>query len=227
MRLSTYGKPRVITCAEDHPLHLALPRGCLDDVRRTLKDLGVRATLLDKRCSGQPLELRFHGELRPEQMVAAQALLAHETGVLAATTAFGKTVVAAWLIAQRGVSTLVLVHRQQLLDQWIERLSVFLGLPANAIGRIGGGRRRPNGQIDIALIQSLVTKGVVADQVAEYGQLIVDECHHLPAISPHGLRPAPRGGAVTLGRPGGAQLRAGGAPDQSAVRRRAVGDRGT
>ncbi|NDH51893.1 MAG: restriction endonuclease subunit R [Betaproteobacteria bacterium] len=183
MRLSTYGKPRVITCAEDHPLHLALPRGCLDDVRRTLKDLGVRATLRDERCSGQPLELCFHGELRPEQMVAAQALLAHETGVLAATTAFGKTVVAAWLIAHRGVSTLVLVHRQQLLDQWIERLSAFLGLPASAIGRIGGGRRRPNGRIDVALIQSLVHKGVVADQVADYGQLIVDECHHLPAQS--------------------------------------------
>lgn len=183
MRLSTYGKPRVITCAEDHPLHLALPRGCLDDVRRTLKDLGVRATLRDERCTGQPLELCFHGELRPEQMVAARALLAHETGVLAATTAFGKTVVAAWVIAQRGVGSLVLVHRQQLLDQWIERLSAFLGLPANAIGRIGGGRRRPNGRIDVALIQSLVDKGVVADQIADYGQLIVDECHHLPAQS--------------------------------------------
>lgn len=183
MRLSTYGKPRVITCAEDHPHHLALPRGCLDDVRRTLKDLGTRAMLRDERCSGHPLQVRFHGELRPEQIVAAQAMLAHENGVLAATTAFGKTVVAAWLIAQRGVSTLVLVHRQQLLDQWIERLSAFLGLPASAIGRIGGGRRRPNGRIDVALIQSLVHKGVVANQVADYGQLIVDECHHLPAQS--------------------------------------------
>lgn len=183
MRLSAYGKPRVITCAEDHPHHLGLPRGCLDDVRRTLKDLGVRATLRDERCSGQPLEMRFHGELRPEQLSAAKALLAHETGVLAATTAFGKTVVAAWLIAQRGVSTLVLVHRQQLLDQWLERLSAFLGLPAKAIGRIGGGQRRPSGRIDVAVIQSLVKKGVVDDRVADYGQLIVDECHHLPAHS--------------------------------------------
>ena len=186
MRLSTHGKPRVISCAEDHPNHLGLPRGCLDDVRRTLKDLGVQATLRDERCRGQPLvlpDLRFHGELRPEQVSAAQALLAHDTGVLAATTAFGKTVVAAWLIAQRGVSTLVLVHRQQLLEQWIERLSTFLGLPAKAIGRIGGGRRRPSGQIDVALIQSLVSKAVVNDCVAGYGQLIVDECHHLPAHS--------------------------------------------
>ena len=183
MRLSTYGKPRVITCAEDHPRHLGLPRGCLDDVRRTLKDLGVCATLRDERSSGQPLDVRFHGELRPEQVSAARALLVHETGVLAATTAFGKTVVAAWLIAQRGVSTLVLVHRQQLLDQWIERLSAFLGLPVKAIGRIGGGRRRPSGLLDVALIQSLVRKGEVDDRVADYGQLIVDECHHLSAHS--------------------------------------------
>ncbi|MGK2899553.1 MAG: TOTE conflict system archaeo-eukaryotic primase domain-containing protein [Burkholderiaceae bacterium] len=187
MRLSTFGKPRVITCAEDHLSHLGLPRGCLDDVLQALKHLGVRATLRDERCGGQPMvlvpDLRFHGELRPEQFLAAQALLAHDTGVLAATTAFGKTVVAAWLIAQRGVNTLVLVHRQQLLEQWIERLSTFLGLPTKVIGRIGGGRRRPSGQIDVALIQSLISKGVVNDCVAGYGQLIVDECHHLPAHS--------------------------------------------
>jgi superfamily II DNA or RNA helicase/very-short-patch-repair endonuclease len=103
--------------------------------------------------------------------------------VLAATTAFGKTVVAACLVAQRGVSTLVLVHRRQLLDQWTERLSAFLGMPAKAIGRIGGGRNRPTGLLDVAVIQSLVRKGVVDDRVADYGQLIVDECHHLSAQS--------------------------------------------
>ena len=127
--------------------------------------------------------MTFHGELRPEQKAAADAMLAHETGVLAATTAFGKTVVAAWLIAQRGVNTLVLVHRRQLLDQWIERLSAFLGMPAKSIGRIGGGRSRPTGLLDVAIIQSLVRKGVVDDRVAEYGHLIVDECHHLSAHS--------------------------------------------
>ena len=110
-------------------------------------------------------------------------MLAHDTGVLAATTAFGKTVVAAWLIAQRGVNTLVLVHRRQLLDQWIERLSTFLGVPAKSIGRIGGGRSRPTGLLDVAVIQSLVRKGVVDDRVADYGHLIVDECHHLSAHS--------------------------------------------
>lgn len=161
MRLSTYDKPRVIARAEDHPQHIGLPRGCLDDARQTLADLGVRTVVRDERHTGGPLNVRFHGELRPEQKVAADALLRHDTGVLAATTAFGKTVVAAWMIAQRGVSTVVLVHRRQLLDQWIERLAAFLDVPAKSIGRIGGGRSRPTVRLDVAIIQSLVRSGVL------------------------------------------------------------------
>jgi hypothetical protein len=183
MRLSTYDKPRIIACAEDHPQHIGLPRGCLDKIRQALTDLGVRSVVRDERYAGRPLDVSFQGELRPEQQVAADTMLTDDTGVLAATTAFGKTVVAAWLIAQRGVNTLILVHRRQLLDQWIERLSALLGIPAKSIGRIGGGRSRPTGLLDVAVIQSLVRKGVVAGCVAEYGHLIVDECHHLSAHS--------------------------------------------
>ena len=183
LRLPTFGKPRVIHCAEELPRHLALPRGCLEEVQGMLTNLGIETVLRDERVSGAPLGVRFKGELRPEQQLAAKALAAHETGVLAATTAFGKTVLAAWLIAQRGVSTLVLVHRQQLMAQWVERLSQFLELPNEAIGKLGGGRRKLTGKLDVALIQSLVRKGVVHDCVGAYGYLVVDECHHLPAAS--------------------------------------------
>jgi superfamily II DNA or RNA helicase/very-short-patch-repair endonuclease len=183
MRLSTFGKPRVISCAEDHPLYIGLPRGCLDELLRLLSELNIESVVRDERNPGRPLAVSFHGQLRHTQQLAADALAAHDTGVLAATTAFGKTVVAAWLIARRGVSTLILVHRLQLMEQWMERLSTFLGLSIRDIGRIGGGRSRPNGTLDVALIQSLVRKGVVNDRVGEYGQLVVDECHHLPAIS--------------------------------------------
>lgn len=183
MRLSTYNKPRVIACAEDHPHHIGLPRGCLEDVQQALSDLGVRPSLRDERYTGRPLDVTFRGELRREQQTAADAMLARDTGVLAATTAFGKTVVAAWLIARRGVNALVLVHRRQLLDQWIKRLATFLDVPAKSIGRIGGGRTRPTGLLDVAVIQSLVKKGVVNDCVADYGHLIVDECHHISAHS--------------------------------------------
>ncbi len=183
MRISTYDKPRIIACAEDLPEHLALPRGCLDDVLALFRDLRIRPEVDDQRHSGEPLELTFHGILRPDQELAAAAMLAHDTGVLAATTAFGKTVLAAKLIAARGVNTLILVHRQQLMEQWVERLMQFLGLAENEIGRLGGGRKKLTGRIDVAIIQSLVRKGVVNDLVAGYGHLVIDECHHLSAQS--------------------------------------------
>ena len=169
MRLPTHGKPRVISCAEEHSHHIGLPRGCLEDVRKLLADLAIKSTVRDERNPGQRIELAFTGELRPDQQAAADAMLVNDTGVLAATTAFGKTVIAAWLIGRRSVNTLVLVHRRQLLEQWVERLSAFLNIPTAAIGRIGGGRRKPHRTIDIALIQSLVRKGVVDDRVGEYG----------------------------------------------------------
>jgi superfamily II DNA or RNA helicase len=183
MRLPTYDIPRIIACGEDYPLHIGLPRGCLEDVKGLLSGLKIVPLLKDERCPGVPLSVSFQGVLRPEQEAAAEALAAHDIGVLSAGTAFGKTVVAAWLIAQRGVNTLILVHRLQLLEQWVERLSTFLGVPAQAIGRIGGGQKKPTGLIDVALLQSLVRKGVVKDLVAEYGHLVVDECHHLSAHS--------------------------------------------
>ena len=183
MRLPTFGKPRIIHCAEDGPNYLALPRGCLVETQDLLASLGIEATLRDERFAGTPIDVRFQGELRPEQQLAANALAAHDIGVLAATTAFGKTVVAAWLIARRGVNTLVLVHRQQLLEQWVERLAAFLGVPAKSIGRLGGGRKKLTGGIDVALMQSLVRKGVVQDCMGAYGHVVVDECHHLPARS--------------------------------------------
>ncbi len=183
MRLPTYDKPRIIGCAEDHAAHIALPRGCLEEAQELLRTLKIKVKLRDKRVLGRMLEAKFTGVLRPDQLKAAEAMMAHDFGVLSATTAFGKTVLAAWMIAQRGVNTLVLVHRQQLMEQWVERLSQFLGLSAKEIGRWGGGRKKLTGNIDVAIIQSLVRKGTVDDLVADYGQVIVDECHHLSAQS--------------------------------------------
>ncbi|MEW5932349.1 MAG: DEAD/DEAH box helicase family protein [Bacillota bacterium] len=183
MRLSTFGKPRVIACAEEFPRHVGLPRGCLEEAVELLEGLRIGVEIADKRFPGRPVEVEFRGELRPLQLEAAKALLCHDIGILCAGTAFGKTVVAAWLIAARKVNTLVLVHRRHLLDQWKERLSEFLSLREGTVGEIGGGRVRPTGVIDVALIQSLNRKGEVRDLVAGYGQVIVDECHHVSAFS--------------------------------------------
>jgi superfamily II DNA or RNA helicase len=183
MRLSTFGKPRVIRCAEEFTRHVALPRGCLDEIISFFKSHNVKVELDDQRFAGQPIDVVFHGQLRPDQQTAADAMLGFNDGILCATTAFGKTVVAAWLIAARKVNALVLVHRRQLLDQWRERLAAFLNLPTKSIGQIGGGRRRAGGIIDVAVIQSLNRKQVVDDVVANYGHVVVDECHHLSAVS--------------------------------------------
>ena len=183
MRRSTYGIPRIVACVELLAHHVALPRGCREAMERLLGDLGVAIRMRDERNAGHPVETAFIGNLTPEQKAAADALLAHETGVLAATTAFGKTVVAASVIAARGTNALVLVHRRQLMDQWIAQLGAFLDLPVAVVGQVGGGKRRPTGIVDVGVIQSLVRKGEVDDLVADYGHLVVDECHHVSAVS--------------------------------------------
>jgi superfamily II DNA or RNA helicase len=183
MRRSTHDKPRIISCAELTRRHIALPRGCFDAALDLFASLGVAVSIDDQRFAGKPISVSFKGELRLDQAKALAALSPHDTGVLAATTAFGKTVVAIRLIAERGLNTLILVHRRQLMDQWVERLAAFSDLPRDAIGVIGGGKRKPKGVVDVALIQSLVRKGDVDDLIGNYGHLIVDECHHLSAVS--------------------------------------------
>ena len=151
--------------------------------RRCSASAGSTLAVDDQRHAGEPLDLRFQGELTPVQEQAAQALLAHDAGVFVAPPGVGKTVVGTYLVAARGRSTLVLVHRQPLLDQWVAQLAMFLGLDPKAIGQIGAGKRRPTGRLDVAMLQSLVREGRVDDVVAGYGHVIVDECHHVPAVS--------------------------------------------
>ena len=183
MRLSVWDKPRVIGCAENFPQHIALPRGCLEPVQTLLQKLGINWELVDERQDGSPMEMAFTGQLRADQEAAVEAMLRHDIGVLQAPTAFGKTVVAAAILARRRVNTLVLVHRAELLRQWQERLQTFLDVAPEAIGCIGGGKAKPTGQLDIAVMQSLVRKGEVTPVVQGYGQVIVDECHHIAAAS--------------------------------------------
>jgi len=183
MRLSTYGKPRIISCGPDFAQHVALPRGCLTEATALLEAHKIKVNLRDERFAGTPIDTAFQGQLREFQDEAVASISRHDEGILCAPTAFGKTAVAAWLIAKRKVNTLVLVHRQQLLDQWHERLTMFLDLPAKSIGQIGGGKMDRTNCVDVAVIQSLHRKDEVKDFVAEYGQVIVDECHHISAFT--------------------------------------------
>lgn len=183
MRLSTALTPRVICCAEEFPKHIALPRGCLPEAESVLTEHGASLSIEDKREKGKTVDFAFHGTLTSLQKKAVQSLLSHDTGVLVAPPGFGKTVVGARLVAARRVNTLVLVHRKPLLDQWISQLAVFLDLEPEQIGQIGGGKHKPNGQLDVGMVQSLARKGLVSDLVGHYGQVILDEGHHCPAVS--------------------------------------------
>jgi len=183
MRFSTALTPRVISCAEELPHHLALPRGCLDDLKELLRGNDVELELGDEREAGAALPVTFRGVLTAPQRAAILALLSQDLGLLSAPPGTGKTVIGAALVAARARSTLVLVHRKPLLDQWVARLSTFLEIPPRDIGSIGGGRHRITGMLDVAMIQSLVRKEVVSDVVRNYGHVIVDECHHVAAVS--------------------------------------------
>ena len=194
MRLPTYNKPRVIGTAELLPDYIRLPRGCLESLTELLPEY----TINDKRTCGRDIAVSFNGELRDEQHPAAEAMLCHDNGVLSATTAFGKTVVGAYIIGERKVNTLILVHSTALLLQWKKALEQFLvineALPElppkrgrkrkrSLIGQLGGGKNALSGIVDIAVMQSLFEGDEVKALVRDYGMVICDECHHVPAVS--------------------------------------------
>lgn len=183
IRLPVFNKPRIINCSEEFPDHLALPKGCLDHLLELFASLKIKPNIKDERNFGSAFIASFNGFLRPEQIKAAEALLNFDNGILSASPAFGKTVVAAFMIAQRKTNVLILVHRQQLMEQWVTRLSDFLGVSKSDIGKIGAGKRKISGRIDVAVIQSLSRGGVVYSLVEKYGFIIVDECHHISARS--------------------------------------------
>jgi superfamily II DNA or RNA helicase len=201
MRISTYGKDRIICCADDSADYLCLPRGCEQEMKALLAEQGVSFTCMDKTNCGRAIAVEFNGVLRDEQPLALEKMLEHDIGVLSGTTAFGKTVLAIRLIAERKVNTLIIVDKVTLISQWKKRLQEFLSIhetlpeaEANQkkrgrkksreiIGQLGNGKNTLSGIIDIALMQSLNKSGDVNECVKNYGMIIVDECHHAAAFS--------------------------------------------
>ncbi len=182
LRFSTHGIPRFISCAHIENGYLALPRGCLDDALALLKEHNIGVQFDDKRELGIKLSgIKPLLTLRKSQQIAVKEMCKHDSGILHAPTAFGKTVTAIGMIAKRKTNTLILVHSRQLLDQWQERLRSFL--PETEVGVIRGGKKKPTGIIDIATYQSLINKkdNTVSPVVQDYGHVIVDECHHVSA----------------------------------------------
>lgn len=183
MRLPTYPHPRIIFSGELQSDRLVLPRGVLDNAAQVLRDAGALVEVQDCRPRPQGIRLKFCGRLMTEQQKAVRALKPHDFGVLVAPPGSGKTVVACALIARRKTPTLVLVHRQPLVEQWRSRLREFLGLKEEEVGIITGTKKKPTGRADIAMIQTLSRAADLDDILPDYGLLVVDECHHVPARS--------------------------------------------
>jgi len=182
LRLSTIGTSRYICAAHIENGYLILPRGCLTDVNRILAEQSISVENNDNRFAGNSLEkIKFTGKLKSQQKKAVDALFAQTNGVFVASTGFGKTVTGLALIAKRKVNTLILVHNRQLAEQWLERIKVFL---ANVeVGSLLGGKDKLTYEVDVATYQSLVSRnGIdIKPTIEKYGQILIDECHHLPA----------------------------------------------
>ena len=183
LRFSTWQTPRFIFCGEEHSGHLLLPRGALDACRAIAKLAGSSITIADKRPQGALLNIAFNGVLSPGQQTAVDTITEHDIGVLVAPPGAGKTVMGCALIAKRKMSTLILVHRMPLLEQWRHQVGVFLGLSPKEIGIFGGQRKKATGNIDIGMLQTFSKMIDAEDLLNQYDQIIIDECHHIPAVS--------------------------------------------
>jgi len=194
MGLSTKGIPRIVFCGYDDAGYICIPRALLDSVINRFNDVDISFTLTDNRCTGMPLDVSFNGTLYEEQMRGVKAILEHDNGILAATTSFGKTVVGAYMIAQRKTNTLILVHNTEIQKNWIEDLNKFLNINAelpeyqtktgrvkkrkSIIGKLYTGHNSMTGIIDVAIFSSLGRGAEIDPIIEQYGMVIMDECHH-------------------------------------------------
>lgn len=212
MRMPTYNKPRIICCADDTYDYLCLPRGSEQDLRSVFDGQRMDVICLDKTNHGNTIAVAFNRTLRDKQPQVVDRLLEHDIGVLSGTTAFGKTVVAIKLIAERKVNTLIIVDKASLITQWKNKLTEFLEInepkpvserglkkrgrkkARSIIGQLGQGKNSLGGIIDIALMQSLNRKNEVRDCVKDYkaragvveinsSEFIYDKSNFLPVYS--------------------------------------------
>lgn len=183
LRMSVHDIPRIINLSSENTRYIAIPRGCKEELFKLCDQTNITPEINDMTNHGIIQNFSFAGKLRDEQLEAGHAMLEHDNGILSASPAFGKTVVALWIIAQKNINTLIIVHRRQLLEQWKVQISCFLKIPLKEIGEIGAGKDKHNLKLDVALIQSLNHNRQVKDFVQDYGLVIVDECHHISAYS--------------------------------------------
>jgi superfamily II DNA or RNA helicase len=187
MRLPTYPLQRFIFAGELRETEIILPRGLIERASALLEKAGACLTIEDCRTTRKGLKVEFTGVLTDEQAAAAAAMRMHDIGIVVMPPGTGKTVLGCAMIAARKAPTLIIVHRQPLMDQWKARLQQFMTLGDVEVGVIAGTKQNPHGRIDIAMIQSLAKNPDLQVLAARYAHIIVDECHRIPAPSFEGV----------------------------------------
>ena len=191
---SNYYNFSAVYLGKDIDGYIQVPRGFRERISEECTKAGIPVEISDQRETGRPIRVSFNGDLRLQQELAAEQLLRHSDGVLEAATAFGKTVVCSYLIAERKVNTLILLQSKDLLTQWVDELNKFLDireeLPEyetktgrkkkrdSTIGILHGTKNTLTGIIDVAMVGSMYGKGKFQNLKYSYGMVIVDECHH-------------------------------------------------
>ncbi len=183
LRFSNWDTPRFIQAYREDLEWIYLPRGLIERTTEVVTAVGSKLEISDRRTTHDGCGFGFIGELRPEQIGPVADVLAHDHSVIDAPPGAGKTVMACAVIASYDRPTLVIVNRKHLVDQWRVRLTEYLGLSPAEIGQIGGGKTKPTGRIDVAMIQSLARRDDLPSLFEQYGMVVVDECHHVPAVS--------------------------------------------
>ncbi|MCX4307936.1 MAG: restriction endonuclease subunit R, partial [Acetatifactor sp.] len=187
---SNYSNFSAVYMGRDVEGYICLPRGLRESLIDRCVQASIEYELEDAREKGRPLRVSFKGDLRMQQSLAADRLLAYDHGVLSAATAFGKTVVCSYLISARKVNTLILLHNKDLIGQWVEELYHFLDIDEeppiyktktgrekrreSVIGILHGGKDTLTGIIDVAMAGSLYGKGNYHELINSYGMVIMD-----------------------------------------------------
>ena len=191
---SNYNQPMVVYMGNDVNDYIKIPRGLIEKIIEKCSQANILYDIVDKRKRGKPINVEFTGQLRNEQIIAAKELLKYDNGILNATTAFGKTVVASYLISKRKVSTLIVMQSVNLINQWVEELHKFLNINEefptyqtktgiiktrdDVIGVLYGNKNTLTGIIDVVSVSSIYDKNGKSKLKDSYGMVIVDECHH-------------------------------------------------
>ena len=191
---SNYYNFSAVYMGKDTEGYICIPRGLYDKLIASCKEAGIDYEVRGHREKGRPIRVSFSGQLKTKQELAAQCLLAFDHGVLSAATAFGKTVVCSYLIAERKVNTLILLHSTDLMEQWVDELNKFLVIDEepptyktkggrekcrdSVIGILHGSKNTLTGIIDVAMVGSIYSKGKFNDLIHSYGMVLMDECHH-------------------------------------------------